>query len=1482
MRPMAGWLLVLLAAFPLGAGLRIQNAGSQTRISLTLENLQRQTVAHAGHTFLRFSVEGLGVTSTPGDPRVPVLRRLFLAASPEEVQVSVHVRRRRVVDLGATPLEPVQPPVPKVPGAKVPFTWNQERYAQDAPYPGFLWRVKPAGTLRGQPLVLLEVYPVQYRPAQNQIELLELDLTVTVPPPTIRHPEKLSAPFLGALKRLAVNSATLDRVPPAPIGYLILVPDAYQSTLAPYAGWLVARGYHVTVAPLSEVGTSATEIRQYIQNAYNTWSVPPSFVLLVGDVDAIPNFTGQGTGNPDTDLNYGLMDDADYFPDVYVGRWSVSSADELAQVVNKALSYQQTAWSAGRAWAQRAYFMASDDASYHQVAEGTHLYAMGVVRAHGMVADSLFEYYGTGTPVATALNDGRALAVYSGHGYEQGWAGPSFGISDVYNLTNTDRYPLVESFACLTGSYAAYDTCFMEAWLRAPDRGAVAALGSSVTSYWDEDDVLERRMFDAQFDSNIVWVMGFVNTAKYALYLHYGNTGTVRRYFEMYNLFGDPALDVFTQAPETLYVDHADHLPLGTQNLTVTVTDPSGSVPDALVGIRNAADSLVASGYTDASGQVTLSVTVAANDTLFVTVTAHNHAPSYTQVLPQAEGPYVSLHSWTLNDGNGDGHPNPAESATLTVCVKNVGTQTAYGVQGILRAPSGVTLTDSQETFGTLAPGDSVIVPDAYGLEFSQDLADGQSLGFTLVFTYTLGDSTVSSFSMTVYAPKLVLGQVTVDDSSGNSTVDPGEPTTVYPAAHNVGHLGLEGVTGLLRTSDPYIQLVDSVAEYGSVDAGAEVAGSGFVFRADPSTPLHHAARFAVVWSSGFYTFADTFEVVIGVGGDFLVWDPDPNHSSGPVIYSILKDSLGYTGDYTTSLSDYADDLPYYRTLFVCVGIYSDNYRIQAGSSEAQWIEDYLAQGGNVYLEGGDVWYYDPTVGGHDFGPSFGIHALADGSGDLATVIGQNGTFTEGMSFAYGGENSWIDHLEPGTTTAFLIFANSSPSYGCGVANDAGTYRTVGLSFELGGLEDGASRKTLLLQGIMDFFLGSSVSPPRMVLTPESFDETVVAGDSLVRTLWIQNQGERSLAFSLSYSASKTRAQQRLAFVPKTQAQGKGAPEAHGFPPTKGSGGPDGFGYEWRDSNASGGPSFDWIEISSTGAPLALGDDDSAVVDLPWAFPFYGSSYTSVTVSSNGYLTFGSDGTDFSNDPIPSTTLPNAFIAPFWDDLNPSTDGEVYALYDSTADRFVVEWSGVPHYGSTAPYTFEVILYPDGRILFQYLDMQGDLTSATVGIENPEGTDGLPVVYNAAYVENQLAVEIAVPARWIRFSPTSGTVAPGAQAEIHLVFDATELDTGTYADTLYVHSNDPDRPVTPVPVHLAVAAWLYGDLDQDGRLTSLDLALLADYLYHGGEAPDPLDLGDVNRDGTVDDQDLVALSHRVMGSAKHPAVRPQRTLPERR
>ena len=196
---------------------------------------------------------------------------------------------------------------------------------------------------------------------------------------------------------------------------------------------------------------------------------------------------------------------------------------------------------------------------------------------------------------------------------------------------------------------------------------------------------------------------------------------------------------------------------------------------------------------------------------------------------------------------------------------------------------------------------------------------------------------------------------------------------------------------------------------------------------------------------------------------------------------------------------------------------------------------------------------------------------------------------------------------------------------------------------------------------------------------------------------------------------------------------------------------PVAFEYESTDSNQPEGPVFDWVDISDVGTELNLFDDDFAEVELPFTFPFFEQEKTDVKISSNGYLSFGSEATDYTNDPIPDSEQPNDIIAPFWDDLNPSDGGNIYYYYDETDEQFIVQYQDIPRFEDSGSLTFQTILEADGSILHQYDNMNGTLDSATIGVENVDGSGGLEVAFNEAYVEDELAVSI---------EPVAGSLQP--------------------------------------------------------------------------------------------------------------------------
>jgi hypothetical protein len=193
---------------------------------------------------------------------------------------------------------------------------------------------------------------------------------------------------------------------------------------------------------------------------------------------------------------------------------------------------------------------------------------------------------------------------------------------------------------------------------------------------------------------------------------------------------------------------------------------------------------------------------------------------------------------------------------------------------------------------------------------------------------------------------------------------------------------------------------------------------------------------------------------------------------------------------------------------------------------------------------------------------------------------------------------------------------------------------------------------------------------------------------------------------------------------------------------------PDRGGYRWQDSDSAGGPAFDWVDVSA-GTQLALGDDDNqGPFALGFSFPFYSATVESVRVCSNGWLSFTSSSHQYHHYAIPDTRDPNSLIAPLWADLDPTAGGDVRYWADTTGQRFIVAWLGVPFRGGADTCSFEAILDTGGSVVFQYLTVPLPLRlgtdSCTVGIENETGTAGSEYLLDAQPAANLLHDSLAV------------------------------------------------------------------------------------------------------------------------------------------
>lgn len=127
-----------------------------------------------------------------------------------------------------------------------------------------------------------------------------------------------------------------------PITYLIISPRSFENTLQPFIRWKTEKGYNVEVAYTDVIGTSTTNIKSYLQSLYSNTTPPPTFLLLVGDVDLIPSFNGTTQNSHVTDLYYACYDgSSDYLPDLYYARFSAQNATHLQNLINKTITYEK-------------------------------------------------------------------------------------------------------------------------------------------------------------------------------------------------------------------------------------------------------------------------------------------------------------------------------------------------------------------------------------------------------------------------------------------------------------------------------------------------------------------------------------------------------------------------------------------------------------------------------------------------------------------------------------------------------------------------------------------------------------------------------------------------------------------------------------------------------------------------------------------------------------------------------------------------------------------------------------------------------------------------------------------------------------------------------------------------------------------------------------------------------------------------------------
>ncbi len=604
--PHGGWFSFDKSAIPAPPSLSLEEVRDGT---LTLWALFPgcwfEPVTFEGSSYTRLSGEGYGKARTIGYPDLPILRREVEIPSGATVTpeiLSAEYTDYTLTELGFAPILPLQPSRPKRSvDEEPPFAIDRGFYARGNLFPSTPLALGQPYTVRGHYIQPIELSPVAYDPASGTLRVysrldLRLHLSEGDPAATRAAARRYAAPlFERQLARRLLNYETYrpeanTATTGGDVGYLIVTADPFYDAMLPFVDLKEQQGFTVTMKRLSEVPGGATreDIQSYVRSLYTQAAIPPSYLLLVGDTNLLPGWPSQ-SAHQVTDLYYATLDGAgDWHPDIGRGRFPVRTVTQTTALVNKYLAYE--ALKGGETWLKRPAFISTCDDKW-DVAEGSHNYVItnytapqnyggSFPNAPQPGGDRLYcvSYEATEDDIRDALNEGRWGAIYSGHGSYAGWE--LYDADDVRAQTSLGVFPFVASYACLTGNFGRAEV-FGETWLVQEDKGALVFWGSSDDSYWDEDDILERASFDALFaspydqvDVTEMLYQGLASVeANYAVKARY--------YWETYNLLGDPAFKIFTEAHRptfSLNVDPAEQAlcQSGVISSTVTVESHAG------------------------------------------------------------------------------------------------------------------------------------------------------------------------------------------------------------------------------------------------------------------------------------------------------------------------------------------------------------------------------------------------------------------------------------------------------------------------------------------------------------------------------------------------------------------------------------------------------------------------------------------------------------------------------------------------------------------------------------------------------------------------------------------------------------------------------------------------------------------------------------------------------------------------------------------
>jgi len=654
----------------------VQQRGDETTLRFTMSNADFQLLPlnSNGESCTRILLQDAAYDQEKGCPDLPHVAQSIII--PDLPKMKLEIVSVQFYDIAVQTIAPSKGSFSRnINPADVPSVFG-EPYKIDSWFPSQCANLGDPYIVRDFRANVVYFLPFLYNP-KTSILRVNTGITVKVSPTAQTGinckyrtaPAKICPDFDQIYSRRLINYPAQQRYTPVDEAgsMLIISPASYIETMKPFVDWKNKRGIKTEIVDIQTVGTATASIKTYVADYYKTNSL--KYLLLIGDNDQV--VSSASSGDP-SDNKYGCIEGTDSYVEVFVGRFSGTTAEHIKTQIDKTLYYERKLKTTDT-WLCNGMGTASGSET-DDVNAINHI--ITDMKSFTYTTVSMYKNSSDNTSVVADVNKGLSYHPNSSHGTKTSLN--NLRVSDVANMTNANKYPYNYTLACDPGSFTSGTDCLGEALLKKSGGGYVGAFMASISQPWyppyaaikEQADILCEKCPAANIKRTYG---GIAHNGCMKMIDDYKSEGPWVS--DCWVLFGDPSLLIYTATPKPITIQHPASVGTGSQQVTVTGTDSATvclySKPQNIQQVKK----LV-------GGTATFSMQVTTKDSIYVTATKFNHETYEGAIVTGTSGAFTNdkqynSKTFCLHHSNGMvqfiiNAPSAKKSLTIYDCLGNL------------------------------------------------------------------------------------------------------------------------------------------------------------------------------------------------------------------------------------------------------------------------------------------------------------------------------------------------------------------------------------------------------------------------------------------------------------------------------------------------------------------------------------------------------------------------------------------------------------------------------------------------------------------------------------------------------------------------------------------------------------------------------------------------------------------------------------------